>query len=238
MIEAPATSTDASREITGSIPNLDAIAARIRTELAAKNAARDKALGESRELIRHCSLAIRAIHRAEYAAADPLLAAAWNLVRTLQSDLAPHPDLYSAGYVQDALKEYAEARSVLALVLGQPAPDPEAIRVPSPAYLNGLAEAVGELRRFVLDSLRRGDDSRLESILRSMDEIYTVLVSMDYPDALTGNLRRTTDVTRGIIEKTRGDLTYAQQQRSLERSLQAFELRVLEHVSEKQGGKD
>lgn len=227
MTEAPAMPPDASRGMTGSIPNLDGIAARIRAELAVKNAARDKALGESRELIRHCSLAIRAIHRAEYAASEPLLAAAWNLVQTLQSDLAPHPDLYSAGYVQDALKEYAEARSVLALVLGQPVPDPEEIHVPSPAYLNGLAEAVGELRRYVLDSLRRGDDSRLESILRSMDEIYTVLVSMDYPDALTANLRRTTDVTRGIIEKTRGDLTYAQQQRSLERSLHAFELRII-----------
>jgi translin len=238
MMEIPASPTDASREMTGSILNLDGIAARIRAELAVKNAARDKALGESRELIRYCSLAIRAIHRAEYAAADPLLAAAWKLVLTLQSDLAPHPDLYSAGYVQDALREYAEARSVLALVQGQPVPEPGEIRVPSPAYLNGLAEAVGELRRYVLDSLRRGDDSRLEGILRSMDEIYTVLISMDYPDALTANLRRTTDVTRGIIEKTRGDLTYAQQQRSLERSLHAFELRVMEQVSQRRGEKD
>ena len=237
MTDAQATPPEAAREMSGSIPNLDAIAARIRSELTVKSVARDKALGESRELTRHCSLAIRAIHRAEFASAEPLLAAAWNLVRTLQSDLNAHPDLYSAGYVQDALKEYAEARSLLALVLGQPVPDPEAIRVPSPAYLNGLAEAVGELRRYVLDSLRRGDDSRLEGILRSMDEIYTVLVSMDYPDALTANLRRTTDVTRGIIEKTRGDLTYAQQQRSLERSLRAFELRVMRQVGQELGEK-
>jgi translin len=235
MTEAQAASPEAVSQICGFIPNLDAIAARIRSELTVKSAARDKALGESRELTRHCSLAIRAIHRAEFAAAEPFLAAAWSLVLTLQRDLAPHPDLYSAGYVQDALKEYAEARCVLALVLGQPVPDPVAIRVPSPAYLNGLAEAVGELRRYVLDSLRRGDDSRLEGILRNMDEIFTVLVSMDYPDALTANLRRTTDVTRGIIEKTRGDLTYAQQQRSLERSLHSFELRVLGQVSQERG---
>lgn len=238
MTEDPPTANVASGETGGSIPNLDGIAARIRAELAVKNAARDKALGESRELIRHCSLAIRAIHRAEYAAADPLLAAAWDLVQALQGELAPHPDLYSAGYVQDALKEYAEARSVLSLVQGQPLPEPEEICVPSPAYLNGLAEAVGELRRYVLDSLRRGDDSRLEGILRSMDEIYTVLISMDYPDALTAGLRRTTDVTRGIIEKTRGDLTYAQQQRSLERSLHAFETRVIGQLSHKDGEKD
>lgn len=218
--------------LASAISNLDDIAARIRNELTVKNAARDKALGESRELIRHCSLAIRAIHRSEYTAAEPLLAAGWNLVQTLRSDLSPHPDLYSAGYVQDALKEYAEARSVLALVQGQPVPDPEQILVPSPAYLNGLAEAVGELRRFVLDSLRRGDHSRLEAILRSMDEIYTVLVTMDYPDALTANLRRTTDVTRGIIEKTRGDLTYAQQQRSLEQSLRDFESRVMRQTEQ------
>ncbi len=225
----------AGSDLTGFIPNLDAIAGRIRSELTVKNAARDKALGESRELIRHCSLAIRAIHRAEYSTAEPLLAAAWNLVQALQNDLAPHPDLYSAGYVQDALKEYAEARSVLALVQGQPLPDPVEILVPSPAYLNGLAEAVGELRRFVLDSLRRGDQSRLEGILRSMDEIYTVLVSMDYPDALTANLRRTTDVTRSIIEKTRGDLTYAQQQRSLEKSLRDFEMRVMGQAGQTSG---
>jgi translin len=238
MTDLQATAPNASGETPGSIPNLDAIAARIRSELAIKSCARDKALGESRELIRHCSLAIRAIHRCEYGTAEPLLAAAWSLVLTLQCDLTPHPDLYSAGYVQDALKEYAEARTVLALVLSQPLPDPETIHVPSPAYLNGLAEAVGELRRYVLDCLRRGDDSRLEGILRSMDEIYTVLVSMDYPDALTANLRRTTDVTRGIIEKTRGDLTYAQQQKSLERSLHAFELRVIGQVGQKHGEED
>jgi translin len=238
MTETQASPTDAAMEMCGSIPNLDAIVARIRSDLTLKCAARDKALGESRELIRQCSLAIRAIHRAEFVAAEPFLSAAWSLVQTLQSDLTPHPDLFSAGYVQDALKEYAESRSVLALVLGQPVPDPEQIRVPFPAYLNGLAEAVGELRRFVLDSLRRGDDSRLEGILRSMDEIYTVLVSMDFPDALTANLRRTTDVTRGIIEKTRGDLTYAQQQRSLERSLRAFELRVLGQVGQDLGAKE
>jgi translin len=59
-----------------------------------------------------------------------------------------------------------------------------------------------------------------------MDEIYGLLVSMDYPDALTGGLRRSTDSVRGIMEKTRGDLTFALRQRDLEQALARFESRV------------
>jgi translin len=209
-----------------SLANLEPIAARIHADFAARNAARDKALGQARELTRHCSLATRAVHRGDFPAADAVLAAAWQLVQSLECDLAPFPDLYYTGYVQDALKEYAEARTVRALVRAEPLPEPEALHVPYAAYLNGLAEAIGELRRFLLDSLRRGDDDHCEDVLAAMDEIYTVLVTMDFPDALTSNLRRSTDVARSIIEKTRGDLTYALQQRALQASLRDFERRI------------
>lgn len=205
---------------------LETIASRIRSELASKSEARDRALTASRELIRFCSLTIRAVHRDEFAAADVSLAAAGTLAADLESRLASHPDLFAAGYVQDALKEYAEACAVYALVRGDDLPTPEAIHVPYPAYLNGLGDTVGELRRHVLDTLRRGSTDGCEELLSCMDDIFGVLATMDFPDALTGNLRRTTDVARSIVEKTRGDLTYALQQRELEQAMARLERRL------------
>jgi translin len=209
-----------------SLHNLDAIAERIRQDFTATNAARDRALTASRELVRLCSLSIRAVHRAEFAETEKLLVQAETLVSELTDLLKGLPDIYQAGYVQDALKEFAEAKSVYALVSGRPLPDPDEIRVGYAPYLNGLCEAVGELRRYILDALRQGRTDRCEEILQHMDDIYSVMVTMDFPDAITGNLRRTTDVTRGIMEKTRGDLTTALRQDNLEKALAAFEARI------------
>lgn len=194
-----------------------------RSELNAKNAARERALTQSRELIRTCANSIRAVHRQDFDAAADLLTAARAIGDALKSDLAPHPDLYHTGYVQDALKELVEATAVRALVRGEPLPTPGSLGIEVPAFLNGLAEAVGELRRWVLDRLRLGDTATCESILQTMDDIYSMLVTIDYPDALTGGLRRTTDQTRGILERTRGDLTFALRQDQLERSLARVE---------------
>jgi translin len=205
------------------LQNLDAIAEKIRQDFTVRNAARDRALIASRELVRFCSLAIRAVHRAELPEAEGLLGQAAVLVAELQSSLTAMPEIYYAGYVQDALKEVAEAKAVYALVAGQPLPDPDELHVGYASYLNGLCEAVGELRRYVLDALRQGKTGRCEEILQHMDDIYSVMVTMDFPDAITGNLRRTTDVTRGIMEKTRGDLTFALRQDKLEKALQTFE---------------
>jgi translin len=141
----------------------------------------------------------------------------------LARDLANHPDLYYAGYVQDALKELVEATATLRMIRGEPLPSPLELSVAPAAFLNGLAEAAGELRRYVLDRLRRGDTERCEILLQAMDDIYSLLITLDYPDALTGGLRRTTDITRGILEKTRGDLTVALRQDSLERLLARLE---------------
>ena len=137
--------------------------------------------------------------------------------------LKGHPDIFHAGFVHDSQKEFAEASLTLALVAGRPLPTPESLGVQHPAYLNGLGEAVGELRRHLLDSLRSGDVDHCEECLTAMDEIYSVLVTVDYPDAMTGGLRRTTDNVRGILERTRGDLTLAVRQRDLERKLGEFE---------------
>ena len=206
--------------------NLERIEGWARASLERKNAAREQALARSRELIRTCARCIRSIHRQEFEVARDLLEDARQIANQMASDLADHQDLFYAGYVQDALKELAEATTTLCLVRGEALPIPEEVGIPPPAFLNGLAEAVGELRRFVLDRLRQGDTSRCESILVDMDEIYSLLVTLDYPDALTGGLRRTTDVTRSILERTRGDLTFALRQDGLERKLAGLEERT------------
>src|SRR5690606_8571783 len=138
--------------------------------------------------------------------------------------LRKHPDIRFAGFVHDAEKEYAESRLTLAFIAGHNAlPRPEDLDVDIPAYLNGLGEAVGELRRYLLDRLRLGEIERCEQVLAVMDEVYGILVTFDYPDAMTGGLRRTTDNTRGILERTRGDLSLAVRQRDLEDKLARFE---------------
>jgi translin len=194
-----------------------------RSELDARNAAREQALRWSRELVRTCANSIRAVHRHEVPSARELLTEAHALNRRICEALADYPDLYWAGYVQDAQKELAEACCTLALALQEPLPDPATMGIAPAPFLNGLGEAVGEARRYVLDLLRRGEADGCEWLLGAMDDIYSLLVTLDYPDALTGGLRRTTDNTRGILEKTRGDLTLALRQAALVAALRAAE---------------
>lgn len=195
----------------------------IRAEFTTKNAVRDTTLNRSRELIRYCALSIRAIHRHEWEEAEKLLNTARQAAGVMAADLTQYSDLYEAGYTQDALKELVEANSLYAMVRGQPIPGPAELQVPSAAYLNGLAEAASELRRFVLDLIRLGRTREGEPYLGIMDDVYIHLVTMDFPDALTGGLRRTTDMLRGVLERTRGDLTVAVRQEELEAAMQAFE---------------
>jgi translin len=202
---------------------LDLIGEKIRKNFVAKNAARDSALGASRELIRHCSLSIRATHRAEYADAAQLLTRTREIAAQMKATVAAYPDLYFTGYVQDALKELAEAHITYAIVTDAPLPDPDTLGVDYAAYLNGLGEAGGELRRYTLDIIRHGNSERCEKMLSAMEDIYSLLVTMDFPDALTGGLRRTTDMVRGVLERTRGDLTVAVRQEKLEQTLREFE---------------
>jgi translin len=201
--------------------NLEALAEKIRLSFSAKDAAREKALRLSREIIRYSATSIRAVHRQEKVNAKKLLTSAQALLKELADDvLKDNGDLSYAGFVHDAQKELAEASCTLAIVLGKPIPEPESLGVSYPAYLNGLGEAVGELRRYILDSLRRNDLSRCEELLGTMDDIYSVLMSMDFPDGITYGLRRTGDAIRGILERTRGDLTLALRQQALEEKLE------------------
>lgn len=206
---------------------LEAISEKIRVALDEKDGAREKCLKDCREIIRLSSTSIRAIHRREKEKAAELISAAERLVRKTQKDLSKlHPDLLSANYIHDSFKEYAEASITFAVIFERSIPDPDRLRVAYPAYLNGLAESVGEMRRFVLDSLRSHEFSVAEELLAIMDHIYTVLVTMDFPDAITCGLRRNTDSVRGIIEKTRGDLTLLISNDLLQKKISLLERKI------------
>jgi translin len=198
---------------------LETIIPRILDNFAAKNAAREQALSASRAIIRMSANSIRAVHRGEFEQARKQLDEAKKVRDAAVAALEGHADVYHAGFLHDAQKEYAEARTTLALLSGGSIPSPEELGVEYPAYLNGIAEAVGEMRRMILDRLRAGEYDGCEEILDAMDDIYSVLVTIDFPDAMTGGLRRTTDQTRGILEKTRGDLTMAMVQREAIKAL-------------------
>ncbi len=200
--------------------NLDEISDGIRVRFDARMEARERALPAARRAIRSCANAIRGIHRSEWDEASRLIAEARAALDDGLDAVRDHPEIRFAGYLQDAQKEYAEARITEAVVRGaERLPTPEEVAVEDAPYLNGMAEAIGEARRHILDLLRHGEVDRGESILSAMDDMYYVLVSMDYPDAITMNLRRTTDVARSLIEKTRGDLSVAIVQRQLRDAL-------------------
>jgi translin len=202
---------------------LEQIADRIHQSFEECSAARDRALAHARTLTRHCANAIRAIHRDEYSLAEEHLHEARLLVNAIHENLADYPDLYYAGYTQDALKEFAEANLTYALVRNGQLPSPEELGLVNATYLQGLAEAAGEMRRRCLDMLLKGQPQEAERALGAMDDIYHVLVTMDYPDAITGGLRRLTDILRSLTERTRGDLTLSLRQEALEESLRRLE---------------
>ncbi len=195
------------------------LGAAVRVELDAANAAREVALAACRRTIRACGSSIRAVHQLRPDEALRLADEAGAALREAQDALAPFPSLVGSGPLHDAAKEYAEARLTAAMVGSAPLPSPAQLHVPAAAWLNGLAEAASELRRHILDRLREGHLSRGESLLATMDEAYGLLVAMDYPDAVSGGLRRTTDALRAVLERTRGDLTITVLQSRLQSAL-------------------
>lgn len=205
---------------------LNAIADDIREHLEAKHRAREQALSLTREVIRLSANAIRNTHRGEFAKADELIAKARDNLRQTEEHLANHKDIYFAGYVHDSQKEFAEANCTLALISGRPLPTPEGLGIMPTAWLNGLGETVGELRRYLLDKMRAGAIEECEQALGIMGDIYDVLVTMDYPEGVTGGLRRTADAMRGILERTRGDFTMSWTQKRLEDQIRQFEERL------------
>jgi translin len=200
--------------------DLEPIRRSLRENLDAKYEARERALTLCRKAIRLSANSIRAIHRGESKEAERLLGEVRLLLDEAAAFMVRHPDVRHAGFYHDASKEYAEAQLTHAMVFGHDLPTPEQLGVEAPAYLNGMAEAVGEMRRHLLDLMRRSELDKSEYLLAVMDEIYYLLITMDYPDAMTGGLRRSTDIARSIIERTRGDLSTTIIQKHLMRALE------------------
>lgn len=206
--------------------SLDAIAEQILQQLEAKNAAREEVLRLSRQLIQHASRAIRASHRGDWDMAESILTDAAEIAERMRTTASDYPDVLWAGYTQDALKELAEAHLTRALMHGEPLPAPDELNVEGAAWLNGLGEAVGEMRRYALDLIRRARIEEAERILDAMQDIHAVLSTIDFPSAITGNLRRTNDMVRGVTERTRGDLTTAVRQEEMKQVLRDFEASI------------
>ena len=205
---------------------LNAIADDVRGYLDAKHRAREQALALTREVIRLSANAIRNVHRGDFGAAEELIAKGRANLRQTEEHLSEHRDIFHAGFVHDSQKEFAEANCTLALIAGRPLPTPDDLGVMPTAYLNGLGEVVGELRRHLLDRMRAGDIERCEAALGVMGDIYDVLITMDYPEGVTAGLRRTADAMRGILERTRGDFTMSYVQNRLEGRLRELEERL------------
>jgi translin len=205
---------------------LDTIADTIQKSFEAKTAARDAAINQSRVVIQHCANAIRAVHRHEWDITQERLATAKQEAETLRAQVNGYPDLYHSGYTQDALKEYVEAFITYALVRDDVIPTPDDLNVEHSTYLNGLAEAASELRRQILDIIRKGHSEEAERLLDAMDTIYGILFGFDFHDAVTGGLRRQVDSLRGVLERTRGDVTNSIRQQKLQQALAEFEQRI------------
>ncbi len=191
-----------------------------------RNSARDQALARSRELVRRCAATIKAVHRQNWDDARSGLETVRAAAQELIKGVAPYPDLFHSGYTQDGLKEYVEAFATFALVRGEDLPTPQELDVPGATYLNGLCEAASELRRTVLDIIRQGHSEEAERLLDQMDTIYNLLMTFDFPDAITGGLRRRVDSLRGVLERTRGDLTNSLRQERLRLALIDLEQRL------------
>jgi translin len=203
--------------------DLETIGAGIIERLTAINEVRDRALGDCRQVVRWSANSVRASHRGDFDEAASELGEARKLAQSVFAYTRDVPNVYWAGYVQDAMKEYAEAAITNAIIRDREIPTPADLGVEDAAYLNALAEAASELRRDTLDLLRGDDLDRATAMLATMDEIYAVLVSIDFPDAITGGLRRTTDSLRAVLERTRGDLTVTINQRRLERAVRSMQ---------------
>ena len=201
--------------------NIQDIIVTVLDQLETKNQVRDETLKRSRQLIRTCGLVTRAIHRHEFDDAYALLQKARQQAEEMVTPLVEHPDLYHTGYTGDALKEWVEAECLYAIVRDEPLP--RTLDVPERVYLGGLAEAATELRRHILDLMRNGHLERAEALLGWMDDIYDALILVDYPDALTGGLRRSVDILRSVLERTRGDMTLTLQHQRLIAALEKGE---------------
>ena len=177
--------------------------------LETQHQAREAMLLVSRKVIQQSSSSIRSTHRGELNKAQALNDASRDLLNSCRKQMEKFPGISANSMFYDAQKEYTESCVTLAIISNMEIPTRLQLDVEPPAYINGIIEAASELRRSVLDLLRQDDLNRAIELLEIMDEAYSTAVTIDYPDALTHGLRRTTDAFRAVLERTRGDITTA-----------------------------
>jgi translin len=209
---------------------LEEISSRIRDNLEVKDRIREEGLKISREIVRECRTASFALHGKDFEKASNSIEAAGKALKKLEARFEGHADIYHAGFVEHAQQEYSEVAVLYSLLKDegkiQDLPSPDELGVEYAAYLNGLGDVVGELRRHILDLIREESFEKAEEFLGIMENIHAILMDFDYPDAITGGLRRKTDVSRSVIEKTRGDVVNAIQQKKLELAMKSLESRL------------
>ena len=205
------------------LTGLDDIAERIRQQFDTLDHAREQAYEGSRQVIRAASVTIKHVHRGEIAEARKQLEETRQLAQQMLAAVSSTPALRYGGFVGDAEKEYVEAAIVLACIAGDPLPSPEDLGVYPATWLNGLAEVVGEFRRYVLDQIRTDDNQRAEEFLEAMESVYQTIMTFDYPNAISLGLRSRSDAARGLVERTRGDLTNALRAGRLEKRMAELE---------------
>jgi translin len=200
------------------LSNWDGVVSQLRERAQAMHEAREAALIHCRKLVQLSARSIRHVHRLQFEEAHNLLEEAKRVAKLAKDVLAPFPELNQA-YLHDSEKEMVEAAAVVAIVRSEPYPTPGELGVQVMSYLNGMGEAASEVRRYALDSMRRGDIATAEHILRQMELIYEDLITFDFADSMTGGLRRTCDALRAVVERTRSDLTSTTGQLELVREL-------------------
>ncbi|WP_292466577.1 haloacid dehalogenase [Methanolobus sp.] len=206
------------------------ISCSIKNNFEEKDKARESTLAISRDVVRNCRAAMYKIHNKDFSKAFMLIGKAEEMLKKIDGLLQNYPDIYYSGYLEHAQQEFVECIVVYNILKkdseGDKMPGPGDLNVSDVAYLNGLGDVSGELRRHTLDLIRKGTPEEGETYLQLMEEIHNCLMMFDYPDAMTHGLRHKTDVTRSIIEKTRGDLTNAIRQQMLERAMKDFENKI------------
>ena len=184
------------------------------TALEIVHKTREHGIRSARQTIQLSSRAIRAAHRGEIELARELVEKAKDVIcnASIRNDVR----VFNIGYLLDGETECAEAALTVTFLSDDKIPLPSDIGVCHAAYLKGLAEAASELRRAALDAIRTGNVKRADHLLSYMDTVMNVLAQVDFPEGVTGGLRRTIDQLRSVTERTRGDVTTALRQSTLE----------------------
>ena len=202
---------------------LEEIANKIEDYLGEKNQVREVALRKAREIIKKSSGIIQTIHKCKESERD-IITLKKNGIE-LKNMVQSHLDLYYSGFVENAYMEMCEAVILYSIIKNQPLPTIEELEVTSSSYLLGIGDVIGELRRIVLDSLRKGEIEKASNYLDIMEDLYLILMRFNYPNAIV-NIRRKQDIARGLLEKTRGEVAFAFRGKSLEEKIAKLEEKI------------